>query len=151
MITWLIWTIWTLLSTVPRKAVEFNHSLTHSGHCPKNTSKADVSAYRHYYLRACLISPHIKTEGSVFDILRPRQICRRFTDDIFKCIFLNENVWMSLKISPKFVPKVQINNIPALVQIMARCRPHTKPLSEPMKIKLLMYGCINQPEWVKWH
>ena len=30
MITWLIWAIWTSLSAVPRKAVEFNHSLTHS-------------------------------------------------------------------------------------------------------------------------
>ena len=29
MITRLIWTIWTSLSSVPRKAVKFNHSLTH--------------------------------------------------------------------------------------------------------------------------
>ena len=29
MITQLIWTIWSLLSAVPRKAIEFNHSLTH--------------------------------------------------------------------------------------------------------------------------
>ena len=30
MITWPIWTTWTSLSAVPRKAVKFNHSLTHS-------------------------------------------------------------------------------------------------------------------------
>ena len=30
MITRLMWTIWTVLSAVPRKAVKFNHSLTHS-------------------------------------------------------------------------------------------------------------------------
>ena len=36
-------------------------------------------------------------------------------DDISKCIFLNENVWFPVKISPKFVPKGPINNIPALV------------------------------------
>ena len=47
--------------------------------------------------------------------LRPRQNGRHFADDIFKCIFLNENAWISLMISLKFVPKVQINNIPALV------------------------------------
>ena len=35
--------------------------------------------------------------------LRPRQNSRHFPDDIFKCIFLNENVWISIKISPKFV------------------------------------------------
>ena len=31
--------------------------------------------------------------------LRPRQNGRHLPDDIFKCIFLNENVWMSLKIT----------------------------------------------------
>ena len=40
---------------------------------------------------------------------------RHFPDDIFKCISLNENVWIPIKISLKFVPKVRIKNIPALV------------------------------------
>ena len=40
---------------------------------------------------------------------------RHFADDIFKCIFLNENVWIPVKISLKYVPKGPINNIPALV------------------------------------
>ena len=47
--------------------------------------------------------------------LRPRPIKRPFADDIFKCIFLNENILISIKISLKFVPKGQINNSPALV------------------------------------
>ena len=34
---------------------------------------------------------------------------------IFKCIFLNENILISIKISLKLVPKGRINNIPALV------------------------------------
>ena len=51
----------------------------------------------------------------LFNTLRPRQIGRYFADDIFKCIFLNENARISLKISLNFVPKVRINNIPALV------------------------------------
>ena len=55
--------------------------------------------------------------------LRPRQNGRRFLDDIFKCIFLNENIWISIKISLRFVLKGPINNIPALVQIMAWRRP----------------------------
>ena len=66
--------------------------------------------------------------------LRPRQNGRHFTDDILKCIFLNENNWIWIRISLKFVPKVPINNIPALVQIMAWRRPGEKPLSEPMMI-----------------
>ena len=49
--------------------------------------------------------------------------------DIFKSIFLNENAGILLKIPLKFVPKVRINNIPALVQIMAWRRPGDKPLS----------------------
>ena len=57
--------------------------------------------------------------ASSFNTLRPRQNGRHFVDDIFKCIFLNENVWIAIKISLKFVPKDSINNIPALVQIMA--------------------------------
>ena len=43
----------------------------------------------------------------------------KFTDDILKCIFLNENVWNSIKISLKFVPTGPDNNILALVQIIA--------------------------------
>ena len=53
-------------------------------------------------------------------------------DDIFKGIFLNENVWISIEISLKFVPEGPINNIPALVEIMAWRRLGDRPLSEPM-------------------
>ena len=38
--------------------------------------------------------------------LRLRQNGHHVSDDIFKCIFLNGNVWISLKIWLKFVPKV---------------------------------------------
>ena len=64
--------------------------------------------------------------------LRPRQNRRYFADDVFKCNFLNENVWIPIKISLKFVPKSPINNIPALVKVMAWRRTGDKPLSEPM-------------------
>ena len=77
--------------------------------------------------------------------LRQRQNGCHFADNIFKCIFLNKNVWISLKILLKFVPKVRINNIPALVQVMAWHLPGTKPLSEPMMVKLLMHICITWP------
>ena len=33
--------------------------------------------------------------------------------------FFNENILISMKISPKFITKGSINDIPALVQIMA--------------------------------
>ena len=80
--------------------------------------------------------------------LRPRQNCHHFADDISKCIFLIENVWISLHISLKFLPKVRIKNIPALFQIMAWRRSGDKPLSEPMMVKLLTHICGTRPQWV---
>ena len=73
--------------------------------------------------------------------LATRQNCRHFSDDIFKCNFLNENVWISTESSLKFVPKIPINKIPALVQIMAWCRPGDKALSELMMVRLPTHMC----------
>ena len=81
--------------------------------------------------------------------LRPRRNGRYNADDIFNCIFLKENVWIPTKISLKFVPKGPINNIPALVQIMAWRRPGDKPLSEPMLIFAPTHICVTRPQWVK--
>ena len=81
--------------------------------------------------------------------MRPRQNGRHFPYDIFKCISLNENVWIPIKISMKFVPKCPINHIPALVQIMAWHRLVDKPLSEPMMVSLTSHICVTQPQWVK--
>ena len=39
-----------------------------------------------------------------------------------------------------------INNIPALVQIMACLRPGDKPLSEPMMVSLLTHICVTWPQ-----
>ena len=85
----------------------------------------------------------------LFNTLRPRQNGRHFPDDMFKCIFANENVWILIKFSPKFVPRGPINNIPALVQIMAWRRPGDKPLSELMMVSLLTHICVTRPQWVK--
>ena len=88
--------------------------------------------------------------------LRPRQNGHHFADDILKRIFFNENVWISIKISLKFVPTGRINNIPALVQILAWRRSGDKPLSEPMMVSLLTHICVTRPQWVNvdqclWH
>ena len=52
-----------------------------------------------------------RTVSPSINSLRPRQNGRRFADDTFKRIFLNENVGISIIISLKFVPKGPINNI----------------------------------------
>ena len=80
--------------------------------------------------------------------LRPRQNGRRFADGMFKCIFLNENVWVPIEISLKFVPKASINNNPSLDQIMAWRRPGDNPLSEPMMVSSLTHICVTRPQWV---
>ena len=89
-------------------------------------------------------------DGTSLNTLRPRQNGRHFADDIFKCISLNENVWIPIKISMKFVSKGLINNSPALVQIMAWRRPGDKPLSDPMMVSLTTHICVTRPQWVNW-
>ena len=83
-----------------------------------------------------------------FDSLRRRLNRRPFADDIFKWIFLNENVWILINISLKFVPRGPINNIPTLVQVMACRRPGDKPLFEPMMVSLPTHICVTRPQWV---
>ena len=92
---------------------------------------------------------HVTTLLSYLNTLNPRQNGRHFADDTFKCIFVNENVWISITIWLGFVPKDPINNIQALVQIMAWRRPGDKPLSEPMMISLPTHICVTRPQWVK--
>ena len=86
-------------------------------------------------------TPNVNTLG-------PRQNGHHFADDIFKWIFLNENVWFPIKISLKFVPKDLISNFPALVQIMAWRRPGDKPLSETMMVILPTHICVTRSQRV---
>ena len=79
--------------------------------------------------------------------LRSRQNGFRFPDDIFKCIFWNENIGISIKISLKFVPNGLINNRPSLVQVMAWRRPGDKPLSEQIMVNSSTHICVTRPQW----
>ena len=62
----------------------------------------------------------------------PGQNGHHFEDHIFRFIFLNERFCILIKISLKFVPKGPIDNILALVEILAWHQIGDKPLSEPM-------------------
>ena len=83
-----------------------------------------------------------------FNTLNPKQNDRHFADDLSKCILLNENIWISINFSLKFVAKCQIDNIPSLVQIMNWHRLGDKPLSEPMMVSLLRKICVTRPQWL---
>ena len=95
-----------------------------------------------------LLSTSSSWTGLKINSLRPRQNRRHFADDVFKCNFLNENVGIPINISLKFVPKGPINNIPALVQIMAWRCPGDKPLSEPMMVSVTTHICVTRPQLV---
>ena len=106
-------------------------------------------------INSCVTQDFITTVGKLEMVIfswslntsRQRLNGRHLTDNIFKCIFVNENVWIPIEISLKFVPKGPINNIPALVHIMAWCSPGDKPLSEPMMVSLLTHISITWPQW----
>ena len=66
----------------------------------------------------------------MIDTLRPRQNGRHFTDYFFNCIFLNENVWVSIKISLKCVPESTVYKKSSLVQVMTWRRTGAKPFPE---------------------
>ena len=64
--------------------------------------------------------------------IEARQNGWHFPGDIFKCIFLNENVWIPNTIWLKFIPNSPIDNNTVLVQMMARRRTGAESLSELM-------------------
>ena len=55
----------------------------------------------------CLINISPSRYPNPLNILRPRRNGCQFSDHIFGCIFMNETVWISIKMSMKFVTKVQ--------------------------------------------
>ena len=66
-------------------------------------------------------------------------------DDIFNCIFLNENDRTPIHISLKYVPGYPIDNKPALVQVMACCRTGGKPLPGSMMSQFIAH--MGEMSW----
>ena len=69
----------------------------------------------------------LRLNKRLINSLRPRQDGRHFADDIFMCIFFNENCCILIKFSLKYVRKGPIDSNPALVEIMAWRRSGDKP------------------------
>ena len=129
---------------VTRKLFPFDDVIINRG----ATNLSNPVVKREIYEWKSLSYEIVTFDSPSLNTLRPRQNGRHFADDIFNFIFLNENIWIPIKISLKFVPNDPINNIPALVQIMAWRRPGDKPLSEPMMVNLQTHICVTRPQWV---
>ena len=71
-------------------------------------------------------------------------------DNDFKCVFLNKNDIITIRISLQFVPRSPIDNRPALVQVMAWRRTGDKPitLTNPDPVHWRIYGALGVG-WVK--
>ena len=114
-----------------------------------NINVASEIVWKSFYSSRVPIDPKIEIQDlGLVDSLRLTQNDRLFADKTFKCIFLNENGLITIKISLKFVPRDQINNIPALAQITACRRSGDKPLSEPMMVSSPTHICVTRPQWV---
>ena len=88
----------------------------------------------------------VTSHNVLINTFRQRETYPNYGNVIYKFIF-NENAWISIKISLKFVPKGPIKIFLHLVQ-MAWRQPGDKPLSEPMVFSLLTHICVAQPQWV---
>ena len=100
-----------------RNRLEFARFFKGHGHPPLHSSSG-----RHLTSRAVLCLATVKVFFS-FNSSPSGQNGRHFAGDIFKSIFLNENVWLPTKIPLKFVSKGPIKDIPASVQVMVWRRP----------------------------
>ena len=104
-----------------------------------------------YDVTQCYIGPFVfypKVLLLNINTLRLRHNGHHFADDQFNCIFVNENIWISINISLKLVPEGRINSIPTLVQIIPWRQLGDKPLSEPMIVSILTHICVA-PQWVQ--
>ena len=114
--------------------------------CRRAVDSSSFFLYGNMLCRQCKSKIYYIFPSDLLNILRQNGL--HFPDDIFKWIFLNENVWITINISLKFIPRGPINNIPTLVQVMAWRRPGNKRLSEPMMVRLPTHICVTQPQWV---
>ena len=108
--------------------------------------------WAHTQNNACM-ALHTHHENFKFLVFRPPINLTHWGWDkmvaIFRTTFSNAFSWMKMY---KFCFRLSlfpINNISALVQIMAWRRPGDELLSEPMMVSLLMHICVTPPQWFR--
>ena len=78
----------------------------------------------------------------------PRSKWPPFWEKTFSNDLLEWNDRNAIQICLKLVPSGPVNNIEALIRIMAWRRPGDKPLSKPMMVSLPTHICVTWPQWV---
>ena len=133
-----------------------SRSLWHHCNLDQNVKHSQWSCSACFRSRLGALSPFIRSawiwgtrQLLTFNTLTPGQHGRHFAD-IFKCMFLNENIWIPIKFHWSVFLSVWLTICsPAFVQIMAWRRSGDKPLSEPMMVSILTRICVTRPQWVK--
>ena len=116
---------------------------------PNTTEIFNVLCVTHPYVKWCArlkYEPNPNARHGIKTLRSRRDAPAHFPENISKCNFLKENVYILIRISLKFVPKGPIINNPALVYIMAWRRPCDKPLSEPMMVSLSTHICVTRAQ-----
>ena len=99
------------------------------------------------------MSAFVRQNTRFIDSESPRQNGHHCAYDTFKRIFLNENAWIVIEISLWFVPKGLINNMSALVQVVAWRRTCAKPLSNQLWLdyrRIYASFGLNELKEVRW-
>ena len=107
----------------------YRHTHLHLGRCTRSHQTSwSVSPWllyivwhtQHWYSSIGYHGTHCREKQpqykcSFLNSSLPGRNGRHFADDIFRCIFVNEQLYILIKISLKFVPKGPLDNNPALV------------------------------------
>ena len=127
---WSNW-LWNSILTKPTVILSGITANTFCNYIPKKFIIWMIQIMNTYYVQ----SSFVMTQSSMRyfnSSLPPGQNGCCFADNIFKCIFLNENEKIQIQISLKLVSRIPIDNKGALAQVMAWCRTGDKPLPDPM-------------------
>ena len=105
---------------------------------------ASFIGWAHYQNEPCWWYELTMSLRIPFNTLRSEQNSRHLADDIFKCVFVNENFWISNQMSLIYVPHGIIHN----TSVMALRLTVNKPFPVPMLAK--MPGALWHDDVIKW-
>ena len=138
------WAFWTMLTFRLKVVNTYKLLWSMASHMPPFYSGRMRTNYSHWWVyggldqqgKSLLVNKASDQLLTVLPVnsLRLRQDGCHFVDDVFTCILLNENFWISNNFSLKCVPWCVIDNMQSLVQIKAWRRIGGKPLSESMMV-----------------